>query len=159
SGVRVQSNGIVQTSGAGRVLLTGTAPYVPGNRGVTITSGGRITAGGGNAAKNLGLAPGSQINIELTLPGSFSDPFHTNPSTYDFVHVDGTVDLGKADLKATTSASFPSHTTFMVLRNDGQIDGDGTFPIDTTVPLVINGQDYFLSYSKGDGNDVTLERN
>jgi hypothetical protein len=159
SGVRVQGSGVVQTSGAGKVLLTGVAPYIAGNRGVTITSGGRITAGGGDATKNLGLAPGSQINVELTLPGSFGNPFDTNPSTYDFVHVDGTVDLGNSSLNAISSALLPSHTTFMVLRNDGQLDGDGTFPIDTAVPLVINGQDYFLSYSKGDGNDVTLERN
>src|SRR5262249_4018270 len=73
---------------------------------------------------------------------------------YEFVHVDGTVDLGGATLQATHSGSIPAGSQFRLLNNDGASDGNGSFAQGGTV--VLDGQPFAIDYASDDGNNVVL---
>ena len=94
----MENNAVVETSGTGTVALNGSAPGAAGNSGVLVTSGGRLTAGGGDATQSLGLQPGSSLAVGL-------NPQNGTSSGFDFVHVDGSVNLGGATLQVTLTAA------------------------------------------------------
>jgi len=142
---------VVSTTGAGIVRLEGISDYLPGNRGVLIISGGRVTAGGGDATKNLGCSQGSEIR------GVSLNASSVTSSLYEFVHVDGTVDLGGATLTLNRFGAIPSDATFTVVNNNGTTDPNGTFNgLAEGAVVNVAGIDFAISYVGSDGNNVTL---
>ena len=147
----MQNNAVVQTTGSGTVTLNGIAPAAAGNRGVLITSGGKVTAGGGNTNQNLGLKAGSVVAVAFT-------PQNISASGYEFVHVDGTVDLGGATLQTSSSGSIPANAAFTLVQNNGGSATNGTFAnLPEGTQVNVGGVQLPITYVGFDGNDVVLQ--
>ncbi len=141
------NGGIVQAGGSGTITLAGTGSVSDTSAGVRITGGGRVTAGGGDPTRSLGLAAGSAILVDL-------DAGRATSSGYDFLQVEGTVDLGGALLQGTATGAIPFLTPFTLLDNDLGDAVFGTFAQGGSV--ILGGQSFSINYTGNDGNDVIL---
>jgi hypothetical protein len=142
SSVTVDSGGVL--GGTGTVAA-----------GVTLNSGGTLAPGTGLGiigTGNLQLASGTTFTTDL------NGPYATAGTDYDRVNVAGTVNLNSATLTlvggtiATTAGQ-----VLTIISNDGTDAVVGTFagrPQNSTLSV---GSFYArISYTGGDGNDVTL---
>jgi fibronectin-binding autotransporter adhesin len=121
---------------------------------VTINGGAFIPGDGGTGIGNTGsltLAPAALYSegINGTAAGSFGN-----------VRVTGGVNLGGASLEVVGfGTGVAAGNTFVMIDNDGADPVIGTFaglPQGSTIPSGPGGFDYTISYSGGNGNDVTL---
>ncbi len=115
--LEVQNNGEIITSGTGSISLATSIPAGSGNIGVLVTSGGRITAGGGDPSKSFALNSGSVLSGVLNSSLSTSGAFQ-------FVHVDGTADLGGARINAVTSGNSSCRDHICLAATNGLGSGD-----------------------------------
>jgi hypothetical protein len=153
-GIVVEALALASAGGSGGVILNGSGAARSSTAGVRVTSGGHILAGlavssakqGVNPALNLGL------NFQSTIVAGIS-ALNTTASGYEFVHVDGTVNIGGASLNATPLGTI--------------IPGMGFTLINITPPVLVGGSfssklfgpgAYAVNLFGGDGNDVTLKR-
>jgi|GEM_PF-5070794 len=133
SGTSLRGDGVI----AGVVTATG-ATVAPGN------SPGILTVGG------LTLDADSTLAIEL---------WHPTPGVgYDQVAVNGAVDLGGATLSVdATGFEGNDGESYVIVANDGQDAIVGTFAgLAEGAVIEAAGFQYTISYSGGDGNDVSL---
>ncbi len=152
--VKVENKGEVITSGTGGIQYSDTAPAGPGNVGLLITSGGRVTAGGGDSTKSLALNYASHLFLTLESDKSAA-------AGYQFVHVDGPVDLGYAFLELQCSGPQVPGTTFAILDNHGsgpitntfQEGLDGAYLTSAAEPV---GTSFQLSYKGADDSPIVL---
>jgi hypothetical protein len=135
---------------------------------VTVTSGGTLMGtghactitvnSGGTIAP--GHSPGCITSGNLSLSGTYAAQLGgTTPcSGYDQLQVTGTVTAG-GTLTPTILTGFTPKAgdTFTIVSNDSTDPVSGTF---TNLPeastLTINGTIFKISYTGGDGNDITL---
>ena len=109
--------------------------------GVAATTGILHTA-------NVVLAPAA-INVLLDITGP------TLGSEYDQLDVNGTIDLGSANLLVGGSFVPSIGQSFTVIDNDGSDAVTGTFAgLPEGATRVFNGVPLVISYVGGDGNDV-----
>ena len=145
------SGAVVQATGTGQITLNGSSPAGPGNIGTDISSGGRVTAGGGDAAKALGLAAGSSLIVSL-------DPTRATSTGYQYVHVDGSVNLGGATLQATGTGSLASGAAYTVVNPQGGTSTGGFSGLAEGRSTTISGNRYVVTYAGGNGgNEMLLE--
>ncbi|MGB7345432.1 MAG: hypothetical protein WBD20_14555, partial [Pirellulaceae bacterium] len=176
--------GAITTAGTGRILFDGnvdqsgavtisdstfelnglalTAPVVVQNGGtligtgtihssVGVHAGGTIAPGNSPGIINTGdfqLDAGS--TLELELGGT------TAGTEYDQVNVTGTVTLG-GNVEVTAFSAIAGGTTFIVINNDGADLVSGLINgVAQGGTLSTSVGDFTVSYTGGDGNDVTL---
>ena len=145
------SGAVVQATGTGQITLNGSSPAGPGNIGIDITRGGRVTAGGGDATKALGLAAGSTIVVAL-------DPTRATSTGYQYVHVDGSVNLGGATLQATGTGSLALGAAYTVVNPQGGTSTGAFNGLAEGSSTTIGGRRYVVTYAGGNGrNEMLLE--
>lgn len=122
---------------------------------VTVQSGGAVAPGmspGCLTTGNIAFVAGSTFTVELD--GA------TVCTEYDQTSVTGTVDLGNATLDIQRLASYDptvDGATFIIISNDGTDAVTGTFNgLAQGAKTTVGGVEYTVSYTGGDGNDVTL---
>lgn len=111
----------------------------------------------------LGASPGQVVvNGNVTLTSNDTLPIEingTNPANaFDNLIVNGTVALGNATLTLSGPYVLNPADSFVIVSNDGSDPVSGIFgslPEGSLVTLA--GQQLFISYQGGDGNDVVLE--
>ena len=126
-------------------------------------SANAITSTAGN------IQPGSNGTGLMTTPGDLTLDSGSGyivalngilPGTnYGQVQVGGLTTLGNATLSATLGFSPTGNQSFTILNNAGNLPISGTFSgLAQGANLTLNGQNFKISYTGGDGNDVTLTR-
>jgi autotransporter-associated beta strand protein len=125
----------------GSVSFTGASGIIaPGDSPGVLTSG------------NLGLGSGSgtlQVELNGTTPGS----------DYDQLNVQGTVNLSGISLSASLNFASAVSNQFTIINNDGTDAVVGTFTgLPEGATLYIGGEQFQITYTGGDGNDVVLTR-
>ncbi|MCH9792582.1 MAG: cadherin domain-containing protein, partial [Planctomycetes bacterium] len=122
---------------------------------VTVNSGGHLVPGsspGIISTGDLTLAAGSTLNIEID--GT------TAGTEYDQIQVTGTVDVTGATLNLISTFTASAANEFILIDNDGADAVTGTFAGHAEGALLsFNGNQVFISYLGGDGNDVVLTVN
>ncbi|MFN3409171.1 MAG: beta strand repeat-containing protein [Limisphaerales bacterium] len=119
------------------ISLFDTATLSPGS------SPGRLTSG------PVTLADAGFFRVELQGPSPGAD--------YDQLRVRGLVDLNTATLNASLGFSSSLSNQFVIIDNDGTDPIGGTFQgLPQNSLLSIGGEQFRISYSGGDGNDVVL---
>ena len=183
SGVLFGAGGSLIKTGAGTFTLSGTSTYtgsttvdagrlnvaLPGviqspttvNAGATLGGTGTINAPvavNTNGMLAPGLSPGifntGNLNLTGTLQVEVSGP--TAGTQYDQVNVTGTVNVTNAAFVLTVGA-VTGGSVFTIIKNDGADPVIGTFlgvPQGST--FSVGGTVFAVSYTGGDGNDVTL---
>lgn len=140
SSIAVPANTILEGSGSTGGAVTVNGAVRPGNPGTAV---GRLTTG------PLTLA--STATVTMAING-------TTPGTnYDVVSVIGNVTLGGATLTTTLGFTPAQGQTFTLIDNLGTSPITGTFaglPEGTTFD--VGGTPMLISYTGGNGNDVTL---
>jgi fibronectin-binding autotransporter adhesin len=157
-------NSTVNVFAGGQVIVTGTRGDVNVNRG---TIGGTGTVGiltvTNEGILAPGLSPGCLNSSNLTLLSGATYQFEIEGATectgYDQMRVTGTVSLTDSNLDIQRLSSYrPANgVVFVVIDNDGSDAVSGEFdgmPAGST--FTVDGVTYRISYSGGDGNDVTL---
>ncbi|MDM7947890.1 MAG: autotransporter-associated beta strand repeat-containing protein [Oceanibaculum nanhaiense] len=119
---------------------------------VTVQSGGTIAAGS---------SPGTLKTGDLTLLAGGTASFELDGTTagtqYDQIDVTGTVDLGGATLSLDLGYTPTAGDTYVIIENDGVDAITGTFNgLAEGATLTRDGQQFTISYTGGDGNDVLL---
>ena len=143
------SGAVVQATGTGQITLNGSSPAGSSNIGTDITRGGRVTAGGGDATKALGLAAGSTIVVAL-------DPTRATTTGYQYVHVDGSVNVGGATLQSTGTGALPSGGSYTVV-NPQSSTSTGVFNgLAQGRSTTIGGSQYVVTYVGGNGGNAML---
>ncbi|HOD80118.1 MAG TPA: autotransporter-associated beta strand repeat-containing protein [Phycisphaerae bacterium] len=155
TGTTTVGNGTLLVNGS----IAGSAVVNGGTLGGDGTIGGTVSVAGG-----AHLSPGASIGDldtgSLTLGiGSFFD-VELTPAACDRVDVTGAVSLTDAILNLSIVGDFASYggTEYVLIDNDGDADPvTGTFDSlpGGSVLNSLQGQ-FVLSYTGGDGNDVTL---
>ncbi|WPZ35013.1 DUF4347 domain-containing protein [Thalassobaculum sp. OXR-137] len=134
---------------ASGVTLKGTGTY---DMPVTVLSGGTIAPGnspGTISTGNLTLASGSTASIEID--GT------TAGTGYDQIAVTGTVTINGATLSTVFGFTSASGTVFTLIANDCVDAVTGTFSgLAEGASVTSGGRSFRISYTAGDGNDVTL---
>jgi len=180
SGLLFGAGGSLIKTGAGTFTLSGASTYTgstivnagrlnvtqPGsiqspttvNAGATLGGTGMINAPvsvNTNGMLEPGLSPGILNTRNLNLAGTLQVEVNgTNAGTqYDQVNVTGTVNLTNATLVVTVGA-VPGGSVLTIINNDGADPVTGTFLAVSTVS--VGGIAFVVSYTGGDGNDVTL---
>jgi fibronectin-binding autotransporter adhesin len=117
-----------------------------------VSSGGTLAPGAGVGiltTGSVGLASSATFSIEIEgdVPGT----------SHDRLHVNGTVQLGSANLVISGSHTPSASATYILIDNDGTDAIVGTF---NGLPeggiVTINGVQKAISYVGGTGNDVVL---
>jgi hypothetical protein len=115
---------------------------------VTISSGTLAVQGVTTINNNLTLQNSALLRVRIN---------STNPGDgYDQLNVSGDVAL-QGDLAITAAASLPAGASFTILNKTSAGPISGTFagrPQGSVV--IVNNNDFIISYTGGDGNDVTL---
>ncbi len=153
-----QTDGVTKLDGG--TIVTSSPLDIEGG---LLDGSGTITGGVNNAgATNPGFSPGLiTISGDYTQQpsGQLSIELGTTPGTqYDQVDVGGNVTLAGAlnvsDINAFTSTA---GETFTIIKNDGSIPVSGTFAgLPEGAIVTVGGRQFQISYTGGDGNDVTL---
>jgi hypothetical protein len=115
---------------------------------VTISSGTLAVQGVTTINNNLSLQNSALLRVRLnnTTPGD----------GYDQLNVSGDVAL-HGDLAITAASSLPTGASFTILNKTSAGPISGTFagrPQGSVV--IVNNNDFVISYTGGDGNDITL---
>ena len=137
------SIGTLGTSGAVTVQSGGTlAPGVSGPGTLTLNNGLTVAAGGIMSAEMFGTTVGTG---------------------YDQIKVYGTVTLAGATLSINLDGFTPTiGSSFTLIDNDGTSDAIvgtvkvGGVSLADNARFVLGGQDFTISYTGGDGNDLVL---
>ncbi|QDT42993.1 Extracellular serine protease precursor [Gimesia alba] len=122
---------------------------------VTINAGGVLSPGsspGILSTGNLTFAAGSTLNVEIdgTIAGT----------EYDQIQVAGTVDLTGATLNLISTFTAAAGDEFLLIDNDDVDAIAGTFAgLAEGTLLTFNGNQVYITYQGGDGNDVALTVN
>ncbi len=115
---------------------------------VTISSGTLAVQGVTTINNNLTLQNSALLRVRIN---------STNPGDgYDQLNVSGDVAL-QGDLAITAAPSLPAGASFTILNKTSAGPISGTFtgrPQGSVV--IVNNNDFIISYTGGDGNDVTL---
>jgi hypothetical protein len=115
---------------------------------VTISSGTLALQGVTTINNNLTLQNSALLRVRIN---------STNPGDgYDQLNVSGDVAL-QGDLAITAAPSLPAGASFTILNKTSAGPISGTFagrPQGSVV--IVNNNDFIISYTGGDGNDVTL---
>jgi autotransporter-associated beta strand protein len=146
------------------------------NSAITLAANAQLAGAGtiGQTVVSTGgkVLPGNPLGILQTgsfaLDGSstfvweFQTPFTTAGTDYDQLQVTGTVTLDNAILSLSSlsfSDSPPVNQQFTIIANDGADVVVGTFAGLAAGSTILNPQGYrfVVSYTGGDGNDVTLQ--
>lgn len=158
-GVTVSNGNFVALEDSTIALVIGSGGTLMGNAtvgDVTVQSGGTVAPG---------QSPGCLTTGDLTFNSGSTFTVELNGGTvcaeYDQTQVTGTVTLGNATLDIQKLASYDptaGGATFVIIDNDGTADAvvgtfNGLAEGDTTD---VAGVTYTVSYTGGDGNDVTL---
>jgi autotransporter-associated beta strand protein len=100
------------------------------------------------SASSVGGAGGLEIQLNGATPGL----------NYDQLNVRGTVSItGKVNLNASLNFSSWLSNSFTIIKNDGVDAVTGTFNgLAQGATLTIGAQQFQISYTGGDGNDVVL---
>jgi hypothetical protein len=140
----VVSGGTLKGTGAiGSLTATGTGIIAPGN------SPGKVTS------TSLSLSSTNTLQIEIQ--GASSTP--VSGTDYDQIVVGSTgpVNLGGAILTLSTTYTGNAGTVFTIIDNQGSSAISGTFNgLAEGAAVLVNGRAYQISYTGGNGNDVTL---
>jgi len=146
-----------------------------GTQGFSMSSGDTLSGTGtvnGDITSNTGaVAPGNSPGI-ITVNGNvdISNGYFevendgtagagVNPNGHDQLVVYGTVDVTGADLDTTGSGIVAAAVgnVFTIIDNDMADAVTGTFTgFGEGATVTVNGQDFKIFYSAGDGNDVVL---
>lgn len=124
---------------------------------VAVSSGGSVAPGaspGALTTGNISFATGANFNVELngTAVGT----------GYDQLNVNGTVDLGGANLVVSVGFSPTLGDQFVIVNNDGTDAVTGTLKVaGVTIAdegsFVVSGKRFYIDYNGGsDANDVVL---
>ncbi|QDV51131.1 LamG-like jellyroll fold domain-containing protein [Gimesia fumaroli] len=122
---------------------------------VTINSGGILSPGSSPGILSTGdltFIAGSTLNVEIdgTVAGT----------EYDQIQVTGTVDLTGATLNLISSFTAAAGDEFLLIDNDDVDAIAGTFAgLTEGTLLTFNGNQVYITYQGGDGNDVALTVN
>jgi autotransporter-associated beta strand protein len=152
SGIVILSGANIFTGGttvqAGTLELTGSL-----NSSLTVTNGILglgATTGTRSVNASLTIQSGGTLRIRLQGP--------TAGTQYDRINSSGTVNLS-GNLEVIASPNLPSGTTFTILGKSsaGAINGSFSGKPQGAV-FSANGQHFSISYTGGDGNDVTLTK-
>lgn len=115
---------------------------------VTISSGTLAVQGVTTINNNLTLQNSALLRVRIN---------STNPGDgYDQLNVSGDVAL-QGDLAITAAPSLPAGASFTILNKTSAGPISGTFagrPQGSVV--IVNNNDFIISYTGGDGNDITL---
>ena len=119
---------------------------------VTVQSGGTIAAG---------ASPGTLKTGDLILTAGGTASFELDGTTagtqHDQIDVTGTVDLGGATLSLDLGYTPTNGDTYLIIENDGAEAVTGTFTgLAEGATLTSGSQQFTISYTGGDGNDVLL---
>jgi hypothetical protein len=154
SGLIKQGSGTlaVSTAGTQNLVLGGTFNTINTTATqatpVTISSGTLAVQGVTTINNNLTLQNSALLRVRIN---------STNPGDgYDQLNVSGDVAL-QGDLAITAAASLPAGASFTILNKTSAGPISGTFagrPQGSVV--IVNNNDFIISYTGGDGNDVTL---
>ncbi|QDT97380.1 cadherin domain-containing protein [Gimesia aquarii] len=122
---------------------------------VTVNNGGVLTPGsspGIISTGDLTLSAGSTLDIEIDGTTAGTD--------YDQIQVTGTVDLTGATLNLISAFTAAAGNEFLLIENDGADAITGTFAgLPEGTLLTFNGNQVYITYQGGDGNDVALTVN
>ncbi|HTK73955.1 MAG TPA: dockerin type I domain-containing protein [Gemmataceae bacterium] len=140
----------VNVASGGTLGGTGT---VPGQ--VTVHTGGTLAPGAGPGilnAGNLVLAGGSNFGVDL------NSPYTAAGTDYDQVNVIGPVGLNSPTLNLVGGAAVVAPGQVLtIIANDGTDPVSGTFAGLPQGGMIVHGAfASTISYTGGDGNDVTL---
>src|SRR5262249_54360500 len=112
-------------------------------------AGGMLTTVGGTAGRLT--AGNTAFNAASTLAMKLVDAANS-----DRITVNGTVAVG-GTLQLSLSSAVAAGTTITLIDNDGTDAVTGTFAgLPQGATLLLNGQLFAISYTGGDGTDVTL---
>ena len=147
----------------GTLLVDGSLPSAISLNGGTL--GGTGTVGPVTATPAGGtVAPGDSPGTLTT--GSIAWNAATNynieiasASSYDQLNVDGSVNLGNANLNLLVNPGFATAPaeTITIIQNDGNDPVVGTFNnLPQYAIVMIDDIPYYIRYDGGDGNDVVL---
>lgn len=122
---------------------------------VTVNTGGVLAPGsspGIIGTNNLALSAGSTLDIEIDGTTAGTD--------YDQIQVTGTVDVTGATLNLISVFTAAAGNEFLLIENDGADSVTGTFAgLAEGTLLTFNGNQVYITYQGGDGNDVALTVN
>ncbi len=123
---------------------------------VTVNSGGKIAPGSSPGILSTGdltLNSGSTLDVEIT--GT------TAGTEYDQIQVTGTVDITGTTLNIISAFTAAAGNEFLLIDNDGTGDDvTGTFDgLAEGTFFTFNGNQVYITYMGGDGNDVVLTVN
>jgi len=123
------------------------------NGDIEVKSGGTLSAGA-----NLGCLSTGNINFESGAIFSILLSGTSACSSYDRVHVTGTVNLDNATLNVSTSGySIQPFDSFTVLENDSMDAVNGLFVgLNQDSSFMLNGLVMYIDYFAGSGNDIAL---
>ncbi len=147
------SASVAQTSVSQNLVLGSTVNTIAGQLNiqtapVTISSGTLAVQGVTTINNNLSLQNSALLRVRIN---------STNPGDgYDQLNVSGDVAL-QGDLAITAAPSLPAGASFTILNKTSAGPISGTFagrPQGSVV--IVNNNDFIISYTGGDGNDVTL---
>ena len=153
----------------GRLRVDGAQPQsqVVVNSGTLGGTGtvGRVIINGSSAVVAPGSSPGiltcSNFNAGATGPGTLQMELNgTTPgSGYDQLNVHGTVTLTGVALSASLNFASSVNNQFTLINNDNADAVIGTFNgLSQNAALYIGGEQFFINYNGGTGNDVVLTR-
>ena len=174
AGVSITVNGVIDGAGRlykilpGTLLLNATNTFTGGTLITNGIFGGSGRAGDITFQGNAGmtLTPGNSgpgiltcSNLTFSYLTTFALQLNgpTPGTSHDQVAVNGTVALNNAPLALTLGYTPALGDNFVILKNDGSNPVSGTFYNLSAGALLTNGASIFrISYTGGDGNDVTL---
>jgi autotransporter-associated beta strand protein len=137
SGVDIGGTGILAGTGTVNANVSATGNIAPGH------SPGILTT------QSVAMVPGADLVSELNGP--------TAGVQYDQLAVNGTVNLGGADLNLQLGFVPSAGQQFLIVNNDGADPVTGTFNgLSEGAPFTWNGSPFTISYLGGDGNDIVL---
>ncbi|WP_298867210.1 LamG-like jellyroll fold domain-containing protein, partial [uncultured Gimesia sp.] len=123
---------------------------------VTVNSGGHLVPGSSPGIINTGdLTLGAGAIFDIEIDGTQAG------TEYDQIQVTGTVDVTGATLNLISAFTAAAGNEFLLIDNDGTMDAvTGTFVgLAEGTLFTFNGNQVFISYEGGDGNDVVLTVN
>ncbi|EMI55873.1 dockerin type I domain-containing protein [Rhodopirellula sallentina] len=156
--ISIDANGgtISLNSPAGQITTPGTGDIGSASfTAQTLAIDGELSVGGDDTPGTLAI----DANLTFSDTSSFNvDIFDTTPGIdFDQIAVTGTVTLNGATLVTSASLATNVGQTIEIISNDGIDAVSGTFaglPEGSTVD--VGGLPFSISYTGGDGNDVTL---
>ncbi|MGV3551807.1 cadherin-like domain-containing protein [Rhizobium sp.] len=152
------------TMASGTLLVDGTMANTAFTVGSGATLGGSGTVGALTVQSGGTVGPGNSPGIlrtgDFVLTGTFAVELGGNAAGtgYDQISVTGTVTLsGALDVSFLNGFSAALGSSFVIIDNDGTDAVSGMFSLlGEGAYVTFAGQDFQISYSGGDGNDVVL---